>query len=224
MGSRSKPHSPSRCSREPKHPPFVKTRPTTYILTLLLLVLLAVVGWIFHTLNSPELQQAVARKKSTTPSSTTEGIEPVMSMPATTAQFSSGGVDLELQAKADRLHSQEHGPQEDLQIVADFLETYARGTGGQPTGDNADITAALTGTQYPGQKGRVFPRQHRAVRNGQLVDRWGEPFWFHPNSGSSMEIRSAGPDKQLFSPDDVILNPSPAGFGVTPPGTPGLSE
>lgn len=195
----------------------MKARPTTYILTLLLLVLLSVVGWIFHTLTSPELQQAVARKKSTAASPATAGTAPVMALPATTPQFSSGGVDLELQAKADSLHSPDHPPEQDLQIVADFLETYARGTGGAPIGDNADITAAITGTQFPGQKARVFPRNHRAVKDGKLVDRWGEALWFHPNSGNSMEIRSGGPDKQLFTPDDVILNPSPGGFGATPP-------
>jgi hypothetical protein len=32
-----------------------------------------------------------------------------------------------------------------------------------------------------------------------------------------MEIRSGGPDKQMFTQDDVILNPSPAGFGATAP-------
>jgi len=31
-----------------------------------------------------------------------------------------------------------------------------------------------------------------------------------------MEIRSAGPDKQLFTDDDIVQNPSPAGLGATP--------
>ena len=85
--------------------------------------------------------------------------------------------------------------------------------------DNADITAALTGTQYAGQKGHVFPRQHNATRSGQLVDRWGTPFWFHNNGPGKLEIRSAGPDKQLFTPDDIAHNPSPPGLGVTPEST-----
>jgi hypothetical protein len=173
----------------------------------------------FSALSSPELVEAISRKnKSPSP----QPAEPVLpapgpSGPVVSPKYSSGGVDFELQAKADSLHSDEHGPQRDLEVVAEFLETYARATGGQPIGDNADITAAISGTQYPGQKGRVFPQNHRAVKNGKLVDRWGEPLWFHPNSGNSMEIRSAGPDKQLFTPDDVIVNPSPGGFGATPP-------
>lgn len=201
-------------------------RPSTYFLILLLAILVTLVAWMYQALTSPSIIQAQERKKEGGQPSAqpVRPVQPLVSSEDAGSKFSAGGVDQELQTKADSLHSEEHGPDQDLQIVAEFLETYARATGGQPTGDNSDITAALTGTQYPGQKGRVFPRQHRAVKNGQLVDRWGEPFWFHPNSGNSMEIRSAGPDKQLFSPDDVILNPSPAGFGVTPPGTPGLSE
>ncbi len=201
-------------------------RPGPYALTLLLIVLVVVVAWMFYALNSPELVEAVSRKnKGTSP----QQVAPILSAsvpggPVASPQFSSGGVDLELQAKADSLHSDEHGPQRDLEVVAEFLETYARATGGQPIGDNADITAAISGTQYPGQKGRVFPKNHRAVKDGKLVDRWGEPLWFHPNSGSSMEIRSAGPDKQLFSPDDVILNPSPSGLGATPLGTPEMPQ
>lgn len=197
-------------------------RPGPYILTLLLIVLVVVVAWMFQALSSPELADAVSRKnKSPSP----QPAEPLIPAPppggpVVSPKYSPGGVDFELQAKADSLHSAEHGPQRDLEIVAEFLEVYARAMGGQPIGDNADITAAISGTQYPEQKGRVFPKNHRTVKDGKLVDRWGEPMWFHPNSGNSMEIRSAGPDKQLFTPDDVILNPSPGGFGATPP-TPG---
>lgn len=202
-------------------------RPGPYILTLLLIILVVVVAWMFHALTSSQLQEALRKKKpQASQSSSVEPVAPVTPPPSlpSVGNFSKGGVDLELQTKADSLHSEEHGAQEDLQIVADFLETYARATGGQPIGDNADITAALTGTQFPGQKGRVFPQQHRTVKNGQLVDRWGEPLWFHPNSGNSMEIRSAGPDRQMFTQDDVILNPSPGGFGATPSTAPEIPQ
>lgn len=197
-------------------------RPGTYIMTLLLIVLVVVVAWMFHALTSPELQEAVAKRpKAPAPAPPQEPVASVQSLPETpqpgpVANFSAGGVDVDLQRRADELHNEDVPPMKDLEIVSEFLETYAKGTGGTPVGDNADITAALTGTQFPGQKARVFPQNHRAVRNGQLVDRWGQPLWFHPNSGNSMEIRSGGPDKQLFTQDDVILNPSPGGFGATP--------
>lgn len=197
-------------------------RPGPYILTLLLIILVVIAVWLFQALTSPALQEAVKRKKSPATSVPTE---PLAHLPSPTATpngttFSAAGVDMELQARADSLHSTDHGADRDLQIVAEFIDTFARATGGQPIGENADITAALTGTQFPGQKARVFPQQHRAVKNGQLVDRWGTPLWFHPNSGHQMEIRSGGPDKQLFTMDDVVLNPSPAGLGVTPEASP----
>lgn len=204
-------------------------RPGPYLMTLLLIVLVVIVAWMFHALTSPDLQEAVKKsKKAPAPAPPPAPVSSVQSLPEAPtgpiANFSAGGVDMQLQNRADELHSEDAPPMKDLEIVAEFVETYAKGTGASPVGDNADITAALTGTQFPGQKARVFPQNHRAVRNGQLVDRWGEPFWFHPNSGSSMEIRSGGPDKRLFTEDDVILNPSPGGFGATPPGTPGTPQ
>ena len=42
---------------------------------------------------------------------------------------------------------------------------------------------------------------------GELCDRWGTPFFFHQLSGSQMEIRSAGPDRKLWTPDDEVLTP-----------------
>lgn len=204
-------------------------RPGPYIMTLLLIVLVVVVAWMFYALTAPGVQEAMAkRQKTPAPATVQAPVAPVQSLPETpagpVANFSAGGVDVELQRRADELHNEDAPPMKDLEIVAEFVETYAKGTGASPMGDNADITAALTGTQFPGQKARVFPLNHRAVRNGQIVDRWGEPLWFHPNSGSSMEIRSGGPDKQLFTQDDVILNPSPGGFGATPPASPGTPQ
>ena len=125
-------------------------------------------------------------------------------------------IDMANYHKASQLNSPSQTIHEDLQIVAEFVHLIHKAGLNASFGDNADITAALTGTQYAGQKGHLFPRQHNALRGGQLVDRWGTPFWFHANGPGQLEIRSAGPDKQLFTPDDVSHNPSPPGLGVTP--------
>ena len=121
-------------------------------------------------------------------------------------------IDPANQELANRLSNPESAPEEDLEIVQSFLQIYSKAQGGNPAGDNSDITAAMTGTN--GHRGRVFPYNHPSIREGQMVDRWGTPYWFHPNSGHSMEIRSAGPDRQLFTQDDLVLNPSPEGFGA----------
>jgi hypothetical protein len=41
--------------------------------------------------------------------------------------------------------------------------------------------------------------------NGELMDRWGTPIFFHALSKDQMEIRSAGPDRVMWTADDVIL-------------------
>ena len=117
-------------------------------------------------------------------------------------------IDPELQKLADELHSGDSNPQRDLEIVREFLNIYSKAyRDGNPVGLNEDITAALTGSADPERTGQLFPLSSRAIRNGQLVDRWGTPFWFHPETSTRMEIRSAGPDRQLFTLDDVILPP-----------------
>jgi hypothetical protein len=44
----------------------------------------------------------------------------------------------------------------------------------------------------------------RINEKGELVDAWGTPFFFHQLSGSEMEIRSAGPDKVMWTDDDLV--------------------
>ena len=54
----------------------------------------------------------------------------------------------------------------------------------------------------------LLPPDHPAVNpRGELCDRWGRPFFFHQLSGTRLELRSAGPDRQLWTGDDVVLTP-----------------
>ncbi len=188
-------------------------RASAYLLGFLLAILIVIVAWLFKALNAPELQQAIAQKHAKT---SEPPLNPQLS--AYDSTRSSGVfygstpvaialVDAANQARADQLNAPGNTPAQDLQIVAEFMSLYRKIFGGNPTGLNEDITAAITGTANPQQPGRIFPPNSNAIRGGQLVDRWGTAFWFHPVSASKMEIRSAGPDKQLFTHDDVILAP-----------------
>lgn len=77
---------------------------------------------------------------------------------------------------------------------------------GNPVGENADITAALTGANRLGLA--LVPRGHPALNErGELCDRWGTPFRFHQLSGEHMEILSAGPDRKFATADDAVLTP-----------------
>ncbi len=121
--------------------------------------------------------------------------------------YDRNAIDPVIQQLADDLASKEQPPSRDLEIVNEFITLYSRAFQGNPIGGNEDITAVLTG--HNPRKGVLFPPNSPMIVNGQLVDHWGTPYWFHPSSSSRMEIRSAGPDKNLFTADDIIINPSP---------------
>lgn len=70
-----------------------------------------------------------------------------------------------------------------------------------PLGDNTDITRALTGHNRRGIV--ALPTNDPSIVNGQLVDRWGTPYWFHPRTPDAIDVLSAGPDKTLFTADDI---------------------
>ncbi len=70
-----------------------------------------------------------------------------------------------------------------------------------PLGDNRDIARALAGGNRRGLV--LVPTNDPAFRDGQLVDPWGTPYWFHPRAPDAIDIVSAGPDRKLFTGDDV---------------------
>lgn len=122
-------------------------------------------------------------------------------------------IDPEIQEMADKLAAKTENPSRDLEIVNDFIDLYRKVfQQGNPIGLNEDITSVLTG--HNARNGVLFPPGSPMIVKGQLVDRWGTPYWFHPNSAYQMEIRSAGPDRQLFTPDDVVMNPGPDNMGI----------
>lgn len=109
---------------------------------------------------------------------------------------------------ADALNSPTTDINADLRIVADVLGAFRTNFRalGNPTGSNAEITAALTGNNS--LKLALIPADHPAVnRDGELCDRWGTPFFFHAESAQRMEIRSAGADRKLWTDDDVTFAP-----------------
>jgi hypothetical protein len=85
------------------------------------------------------------------------------------------------------------------------LRQYNQRFGSNPVGTNPEITAALNGAN-PHQV--VFINAEDGLRineHGQLVDNWGTPFFFHQISGTEMEIHSAGPDRKMWTDDDLVI-------------------
>ncbi len=84
------------------------------------------------------------------------------------------------------------------------LGAYRTALGENPVGTNAEITSALLGNNRKQAKVPV-PDGATVNASGELCDPWGTPYFFHQISGTKMEIRSAGPDQKLWSPDDVMM-------------------
>ena len=109
---------------------------------------------------------------------------------------------------ASELNAPDGTIEKDLLIVSSVLEAFRTNfpSVGNPVGENSEITAALTGRNSIGVQ--FIPRHHPAINHrGELVDRWGTPFFFHQLSGDMMEIRSAGPDRTMHTADDAVLGP-----------------
>jgi len=96
----------------------------------------------------------------------------------------------------------------DLEIVALWFEGWQSNFPGEgnPVGENVEITAALLGKNR--FKLDLLPADHPAINAaGELCDRWGTPLFFHQLSGSEMEVRSAGLDREHHTDDDVVWSP-----------------
>lgn len=99
----------------------------------------------------------------------------------------------------------EISPQSVLENTRRAIVNYGSTFGGNPVGTNPEITAALNG-QNPKQIKFIDPEAGLRVNgNGELVDSWGTPFFFHQLSANDTEIRSAGPDKVMWTADDIVI-------------------
>ncbi len=114
------------------------------------------------------------------------------------------GVELHpaAQAFADRLSQPAPIIEEDIQGVEELLGLFRRALGENPEGDNPDVVQALLGDNR--LKVAFLPASASIIDEGQLVDRWGNPYFLHPESAQRMTIRSAGPDGRLFTEDDLV--------------------
>ncbi len=96
-------------------------------------------------------------------------------------------------------------PQEDLDALAHVfsnLTLLIKGDSPFRMGANEEFAAALLGknrTQL-----RFMSGGHRAFNpQGQLIDRWETPLYFHAVAHDRIDIRSAGPDRQMWTDDDI---------------------
>lgn len=69
-------------------------------------------------------------------------------------------------------------------------------------GANEEFAAALMG--HNATKTVFLAPPHPCLNaQGQLVDRWQTPLFFHVRDATRIDVRSAGPDKTLWTADDL---------------------
>lgn len=91
-----------------------------------------------------------------------------------------------------------------VQNIRHAITQFGAMFGGNPIGTNPEITSQLNGNN-PKQINFIKPEAGMRVNeDGELVDSWGTPLFFHQLSGMDTEVRSAGPDKKMWTPDDLV--------------------
>jgi hypothetical protein len=90
---------------------------------------------------------------------------------------------------------------QEMEEISLNIRNFSLRFGGNPVGTNAEIIKALNG----GNEAHVnyLPASKRINGNGELMDAWGTPYFFHANSATELEVRSAGPDRKLYTSDDL---------------------
>lgn len=95
-------------------------------------------------------------------------------------------------------------PEEELQQVSFTIENFRKSIGSNPVGANAEITRSLLGDNEK-QLQVGLPDGVKQNESGEMIDRWGTAYFFHQQSATEMEIRSAGPDRKLWTDDDLQI-------------------
>jgi hypothetical protein len=183
------------------------------------IILLAAVLWlsIFRGPESvPVAAKAPAANEAPTPANAAKQPEATSdSTAAATELVMPAAVPVKVQRPAEAVAAQltsapepEPGlsPLTVMQNMRSVFHQYNARFGGNPIGNNADITAALNG-RNPGQVMFLNNSEDglRVNEHGELVDNWGTPFFFHQISGTVTEIYSAGPDRKMWTSDDLVL-------------------
>ncbi len=113
-------------------------------------------------------------------------------------------------------------PENDLTLIARLMDNFTILVKSSPNrlmSVNEDWAAAFVGNNSANE--RFLSDQHASLNaKGQLVDRWHTPLFFHALSARQFEIRSAGPDRILWTDDDIHRNPDGSfrrGSNLNPP-------
>lgn len=165
------------------------------------IVVAITVGWLAFERKTPPADtppDTLLRESGALPAAVT-----LPGPPAESPASSSGATGSPLAA---RLHDPDLTAADDVENLRQLAGQYftaLQQIPGPPIGDNIDLTKALTGSNP--LKLAPLPPGHRAIdATGRIVDRWGTPYHVHARSARVLTIRSAGPDRRIFTDDDLV--------------------
>ncbi len=104
--------------------------------------------------------------------------------------------------------SLEQAGRDDLELIESALQRFwllFKNPDLLNVGSNEDILKSLTGDN-PDKIQFISPDNRFIDAQGRLLDRWGTPLRFHPESMTYIDIRSAGPDRDFYTHDDEIVS------------------
>ena len=106
--------------------------------------------------------------------------------------------------------SKESAPEDDVQAIQQLLQVVQseiKNIDLRFLSTNESIVDVLLGKNR--YKMKFVTRDPRLVNEqGQLIDRWKRPYFFHLNGPKDISVRSAGEDRTMFTEDDVFLGES----------------
>lgn len=151
---------------------------------------------------------ATAKSTSASPPPGVSAGEPVASADAST-QAGQGAVPVNTPVPTapsapDAAETSALPPSTILDNARVAVHNYNAVYGENPVGENSEITAALRGKNPKHVNFIADDSGLRVNAQGELIDAWGTPFFFHQLSGQVMEIRSAGADRKMWTYDDLV--------------------
>ena len=166
-------------------------------MVFVLVLLLTKMRWKFSTPRHVEQEAAVAESVQSNISSTT------VSSPAIFA--STNPAPLLGETILRDYANTNFPPENDLTLMSRLMENsllLLKSAANRPLSANEDWADMFRGRN--GAREEFLPSRHIALNaDGKLVDRWASPLFFHALGGGRYEIRSAGPDRKLWTSDDL---------------------
>lgn len=172
--------------------------PRKQLLWLAAAIIVLPIAWYLGSNKNP--QPAAPSTQPTTTSSRPAGSRESNTFPSDSAAAPAA---VDPAVLADDVRAVTPEDRDSVERMALMIRDYRSQLSENPTGNNAEITAALLGGNRK-QLHLEIPEGSSLNAAKELCDVWKVPYFFHQISGSEMEIRSAGPDKKIWTPDDII--------------------